>query len=151
MNVYLFMIRKMAKPTPKNPLWKQRKPKRDDPAVLGKLEQAFALDCTIKEACYYAGIHPDTYFELVKDRPELADRFDALREKPVLLARQEVVNWLKGNPEFSLKYLERKRRKEFALRIEEETKETKEINLNINVKDMSVEELEKIRKDLLNN
>jgi len=39
---------------------------------------------------------------------------EALKLKPVFKARQEVVKGLEGNPEFSLKFLEKKLRKEFG-------------------------------------
>lgn len=108
----------MARPTKKNPLGKQKKPKRDNPETIRKLEEAFALDCTVWEACYYANISQDTYYDLVRDRPELLEIFTRLRERPVLIARQTVVNNLKENPELSLKYLERKRKAEFSTRTE---------------------------------
>jgi hypothetical protein len=125
----------MAKPTPKNPLWEQTKPKQDNPATVKKLEEAFALDCTVWEACFYAEISHQTYYNLLEQRPELIERFKALREKPVLLARQVLINGINWkttkdkttwvvttitppNPELALKYLERKRKNEFALRTE---------------------------------
>jgi len=86
--------------------------------VLDKLEQAFALDCTIEEACLHANINPSTYYVWVKKDKKLSERFNALRNKPVLLARKTLVEGLKDNPELSLKYLERKRKSEFSLRME---------------------------------
>jgi hypothetical protein len=56
-----------------------------------KLEEAFALDCSIGEACFYADISQATYHNWVNANPNLLERFNALREKPVLLARQEVI------------------------------------------------------------
>ena len=85
-----------------------------------KLEEAFALDCSIGEACFYADISKVTYHNWVNKNPELLNRFDALREKPVLMARQTVVRALKDNPDMALKYLERKRKKEFSTRAEQE-------------------------------
>jgi hypothetical protein len=60
-----------------------------------------------------------------------------LREKPVLIARQTVVKSLKDNPEMALKYLERKRKKEFSTRTE--TDITGDLSMNIKV--MSDDEL----------
>ena len=99
----------------------QIKQKLDKPETIHKLEQAFALDCSIPEACLYADICKQSYYNLLKDRPELIDRFDSLRNKPVLLARQEVIKWMKDNPELALKYLERKRKDEFSLKTENDT------------------------------
>jgi len=86
--------------------WKMTK------AVLGKLEQAFAIDATIREACFYADINEDTYYRWVKEDPKLSEKFSRLRQKPVLTARQSVVGNLK-DPEFALKYLKNKKNKEF--------------------------------------
>ena len=96
----------------------QVKQKLDNPIVIQKLEEAFALDCTIWEACFYAEIVPQTYYNLISSKPELLDRFTALRNNPVLLARQELVKGLVDNPELALKYLERKRKDEFSTKQE---------------------------------
>lgn len=79
-----------------------------------KLEEAFALDCTINEACFYADITKQTYYNRIEKNPALVDRFEALREKPVLLARQSVITNMKTNGELALKYLERKKKSEFT-------------------------------------
>ncbi len=109
-----------------------------DDAIIAKLEQAFAYDCTVLEACSYANISKDTFYRYVKAHPEFGDRIAQLREMPVLAARQTVVTALKHNPDLALKYLERKKRKEFATRTEQEQKQVSEFdNLDDN-------ELEKI-------
>jgi len=86
--------------------------------VIGKLEQAFALDCTVKEACFFAWIHIDTYYDFLSKNPKYSDIFEALRESPVLLARQSVITNMKKNWELALKYLERKRKNEFTPKTE---------------------------------
>ncbi len=97
---------------------KGQKKQKQTPEVIAKLEYVFSIDGTIREACFYADIGESTYYDWVKNDKKLLERFERLREKPVLKARREVVEGLKGNPEFSLKYLERKRKKEFSLRTE---------------------------------
>jgi len=79
-----------------------------------KLEQAFAIDATIKEACFYADISPQTYYNWIETRPELLERLNALREKPVLQARQTIADNLKNDPKVAQWYLERKRKDEFS-------------------------------------
>lgn len=96
------------------------RPSKMSEEKIKKLEEAFALDCSIGEACFYADISKVTYHNWVNKNPELLNRFDALREKPVLMARQTVVKSLKDNPDMALKYLERKRKAEFSPRIETE-------------------------------
>ena len=108
----------------------QIKPKLDNPEVIKKLEEAFALDCSIWEACFYADISIQTYYNIIDDKPELLDRFTALREKPVLMARQEVVKGFKWNPELALKYLERKRKNEFSTKTESDNNIKWELSIN---------------------
>ena len=102
----------------------QIKPKLQDPMIIKKLEEAFAFDTTIQEACFYADISPQTYYNLLESKPELLERFEALRNKPVLMARQEVVKGFKWNPDLALKYLERKRKNEFSTKQEVDNKIT---------------------------
>ncbi len=95
--------------------WKQ------SPEAIRKLEEAFALDATIDEACFYADISPDTYYRWIKERPELSERFAALRNKPVLAARQTVLKAIQGgDQDIALKYLERKRSDEFSPKVKQE-------------------------------
>lgn len=104
----------MARPTKNNPNGEQISPKMTDEAIQ-KLEQAFAIDATVGEACFYADISTSTYYNWVGANPKLLDKFERLRNKPVLTARQSVVKGL-GDPEFALKYLKNKRNKEFSER-----------------------------------
>lgn len=77
-----------------------------------KLEEAFSYDASPKEACFYAGVGVSTYYEWLNRWPKLAERFEEVRQHPVLLARQTIVNNLK-NPATAAWYLERKAKKEF--------------------------------------
>ena len=80
-----------------------------------KLEEVFALDGTNEEACFWAGISKQTFYNWVKDNPDMKERFDSLRQRPFLKARQTVISGIDGNPEFALKYLERKKKLEFGI------------------------------------
>lgn len=86
--------------------------------VIAKLEQVFAMDGTIQEAIYFAGISKDSYYDFLKLNPEYSERFEALRNKPVLLARQTVVKKLSENYSNAMDYLSRKAKKEFSQRTE---------------------------------
>lgn len=108
------------------------RPTKMTPMVRKKMEEATALDATVEEVCFYAGISKDTYYKWIKKDNKLSDYLTALRNKPVLKARQEVIKGLTDNPEFSLKYLERKRKNEFSTRVENDiTTKGKSLN-NIN-------------------
>jgi len=102
-----------------------------NPEVILKLEEAFSFDCTVAEACFFAGIGEACYYENVKVRPDLKERFEALRNDPVLKARQSVIKAFTADPNLALKYLERKRRTEFALRQELTGEDGKDLSINL--------------------
>ena len=84
-----------------------------------KLEEAFAVGASDLEACFYADISKQTLYSYQDRHPEFVDRKERLKERPVLLARQTVVTTMsKGDGDLALKYLERKRRNEFSLKMD---------------------------------
>lgn len=87
-------------------------------AVLQKLSAAFAIDATIEEACFYADISPATYYLWKLEAPEQFETLERLRNTPILAARETLAKSVKSDPAMALKYLERKRKAEFALRSE---------------------------------
>lgn len=70
------------------------------------------------EACLYAGISKSTFYNYQIKNPAFVDRKELLKETTILQARQTIVKSLKLNPDMALKYLERKRKSEFSLRVE---------------------------------
>jgi hypothetical protein len=87
--------------------------------AIRKLGEAFAIDATIAEACFYANISIDTYHRWVKENPKLSDQFERLRQTPILKARETVAKSL-DNVTDAKWYLERKRKGEFSPRVETE-------------------------------
>lgn len=85
--------------------------------TINKLEEVFALGGTDKEACFYAGISHQTLYSYQEKHPEFVERKEALKEKPILKARNTLVNAL-NIPEYALKFLERKKKDEFSTRSE---------------------------------
>lgn len=81
---------------------------------INKLETAFSFDCSIDEACLYAGITPPTYYKWLKKNPELVKRFELLRNTPILAARKTVVKKLEESYTNAMDYLSRKRKGEFS-------------------------------------
>ena len=51
-----------------------------DDNVIQKLAYAFRCDCTINEACAYAGIHPNTYYEKIKKDKSFMELMDKSKE-----------------------------------------------------------------------
>jgi len=99
------------------------------PDVIRKLEETAALDATIEEMCFYAGISPDTYSRYLKANPKFAVRIAALREKPILAARQAVVKYSTDSYANAIDYLSRKRKKEFSTRTELTGEDGKELGV----------------------
>ena len=94
----------------------QKKQKFTD-AYVKKLEEVFAMDGTVEEACYYANISRTSYYNWIKEKPELEEQFNRLRNKPVLKARQEVMKGLNCYSN-AMDYLKRKKKTEFGDNIE---------------------------------
>ena len=92
------------------------------PETVNKLEEVFAIGGSDEEACFYANISKQTLYNYQDKYPEFIDRKEALKEKPILKARQTVVKAL-DNPMDAKWYLEKKRKKEFG--------NTEEQNINI--------------------
>ena len=101
------------------------------PETIQKLEEAFALGASDGEACFFADISNTTLYNYQLKNPGFIERKNSLKESPILKARTEVINGFKGNPELALKYLERKRKKEFSLRTENETEIKGEVEVII--------------------
>lgn len=131
----------MARPTESNPEGEQISPKLTEGTLL-KLEQAFAIDATVNEACAYADISKTTYYRWLEEHPELSDRFERLRQKPMLAARNTMVKALQSDADFALKYAERKMKKEFSTK--QEIEQTGKLDITVKFEDLSDEELEKI-------
>lgn len=107
-------------------VWKIRKdgkfdtgrPTRIDESVLAKLHQAFSIGCNDEEACAFADIHPSTLYEYQKKNPEYTEYKQQLKNKPILEARNTVVQNLRKDPKLALEYLKCKRKDEFGTRTE---------------------------------
>ena len=98
--------------------WVGGRPTKMTLETIKKLEEAFSLDCTVDEACFYAWISHVTYHAFINKNKEYLNRFKALKNRPVLLARQSVVKNMQADWNLALKYLERKRKDEFSPRQE---------------------------------
>ena len=89
---------------------------KNEKEVIPKLEQVWSIGGTDKEACFYAEISPPALCRYLQKHPAVSERKEALKQGPILKARREVVTGLTGNPEFALRYLERKLPDEFGLK-----------------------------------
>ncbi|MDP7477165.1 MAG: hypothetical protein QF442_01830 [Candidatus Peribacteraceae bacterium] len=89
------------------------------PAVVQKLLEAFRLDLPIEEACKYACIAKQTYYNHCKN-DEFLDEMEHAKMEATLKARRTVIEKMEDDGSLSLKYLERKRKEEFSPRVEQQ-------------------------------
>ena len=103
------------------------RPLKIDKDILGKLEQAFKIGATDREACFYAGINPDTLYEYQKKHPEFTEQKEVWKQNPVMKAKNTIFKSL-DDPKTAQWYLERKCKAEFSTQSKLEL-ESKGINI----------------------
>lgn len=82
--------------------------------VIDKLEKAWAMGCSDKEACLYANIGITSLHLYQQHNPDFITRKEILKQNPVLKARQKVVTEISSDVRTAQWYLERKCRDEFS-------------------------------------
>lgn len=98
--------------------------RRGRPTVFGqdtvhKLEQAFAIGCTVEEACFVSGVSRSAYYKRLEDDVHFMDKMKRAKLFMVIQARHTVCKAIQaGDISTSLWYLERKRKDEFSLKSE---------------------------------
>ena len=152
-------LRKIDKYKVKNKTGRKYFDGKDVQSVIAKLEAVWALDGTDEEAAFYADISKTSLCRYLQSHVAISQRRDALRNNPVLKARQTVVNNLadkkdkagniieKADPNFALRYLERKRAREFAMKQDIEHSGS----IKNEYTDLSKEELERLTKEKIKN
>ena len=103
------------------------RPPKIDKDTLGKLESAFKMGATDREACYYANINPDTLYEYQKKNPDFTEQKEAWKQNPVLKAKHTIYKNL-DDAKTAQWYLERKCKEEFSTQSKLEL-ESKGINI----------------------
>ncbi len=80
----------------------------DPGVVVAKLARAFAMDCTVKEACFYAGISRDSFYRFCNKYPEFRNSLESFRMSPILSAKMAFIDAfaVHGNWWAAFKYLE---------------------------------------------
>ena len=96
----------------------QGRPKRITQKDLRKLEVAFAYDCTVEEACVFAGVPVRTFYDFLEMQPGFSQTIEQLRNIPIVLSRKAVVETAHYNSGRAMDYLSRKRKDEFSNKLE---------------------------------
>lgn len=100
-------------------------------SVLQKLEEAFAIGASDREACLIADISPTTLYEYQKTHTEFTERKTLLKDLPKYRARTTVNKFLSTDPDIAKWYLERKAKDEFSTRVESTGAEGKPVNVSV--------------------
>lgn len=85
--------------------------------TVAKLKQAFLMGCDVTEACAYAEISRDAYYDYCKKEPAFPTKVEDWQQNPILKAKATVYKNL-DTTEIARWYLERKKKSEFAQRSE---------------------------------
>lgn len=119
------------------------------PEVISKLEKAFAMGSSVTEACFYADISRQVYYQYINSHPDLKDRVKRLQSNPVLRARNVIMTALsEGDVAIAKWYLERKRRIEFgpnpAVSIQQSVENNGNNTTTVNAHDAYYDELDRM-------
>lgn len=119
------------------------RPRKITNEVVGKLEYAFMKGFNISEACDYAAISRDTYYEKLKKSKEFSDRMERAKTNLQRKAKLNLAEAIEsGNLDESKYYLERKCKDEFS--VKQEINVAGEINHSNPFESLTTEELKKL-------
>ncbi len=91
---------------------------KDKDIVLAKCQEVWGLGGTDEEASFFADISVSSLNRYLAKNKKVRELRDRLKERPILMARQSVLNHLKNDGGLALKFLERRKRDEFSTRVE---------------------------------
>lgn len=101
--------------TPNKPMGTRGRPTVMTQDVLTRLQLAFETGASDREATLFAGIDEKTLYNYQEKNPEYVQQKEQWKDKPLFIARQAVIKDIQnGNGDLALKYLERKKKDEFA-------------------------------------
>lgn len=115
---------KVLKNLDKNP--RGRPANLNNPEILIKIQQAFAIGCTDEEACAYAKISKSALYDYQSQHPDFLEEKERLKKEPILKAKHTIVKSL-DDAKNAQWYLERKSKDEFSLRSELTGKDGKDL------------------------
>lgn len=98
------------------------------PETIAKLEEAFLVGASDKEACLIANIAPSTLYNYCQEHKDFLERKEELKEMVKYKARKNISDAIdEGDKQLSQWYLERKVKEEFAQRSEVTGKDGKDL------------------------
>ena len=82
--------------------------KKLDPDAVSKLRQAFAIGCTVEEACFYAEIATSTYYRWIEKYPKLEKYVKEMGHRLGVKSKENVAKIIEsGDVANAWRYLER--------------------------------------------
>ena len=92
---------------------KRWRPSKLNDITVGKLEEVFKRDWSVSEACSYAGIHRDTYYEYLNKNKEFSDRMERARAFPFIYAKKKLFEAINSKDiniaaKYALEFLKRR-------------------------------------------
>lgn len=63
------------------------RPTKKTPELMEKLKYAFSINCTNEEACAYAGIHPDTFYDRINNDKDFSDKIKMFKQQYLIDVR----------------------------------------------------------------
>lgn len=88
-----------------------------DHDTVRKLEQAFAIGCTVEEACFVSGVSRSAYYKRLEDDEQFMDKMERSKLYMIIQSRHTVYKAIQaGDVKTSMWYLERKRKDEFGIK-----------------------------------
>jgi hypothetical protein len=111
----------MTKKKPKSEHKETGRPTIMNDLTIAKLKEGFAQGFSVRNACIWADISQDTYFNYCKKNPNFSDQCKTLQQKPLIksiLVINKALN--EGDVSTAKWYAERKAKDEFSLKTETE-------------------------------
>lgn len=92
--------------------------KVDIDKLITNIEPYLKEGCSLHEACLHGIVPYTTVIDYYNNDEELRKKIDRLQNEPILRARESLNKGVLDNPELALRYLERKKKDEFSLKID---------------------------------
>lgn len=119
------------------------RPKKITKEILRKLEEAFLLGLSDREACLYADLATSTFYDYCKEHKGFSERKELLKDNMKMQSKINIANKInKGDIDLSLWYLERKCKDEFSSK--QEIQHSGNMSINNPMSGLTTEELRKL-------
>lgn len=129
------------------------RPTKKTPEVVKKLCDAFKIDATVEEACWYAGISKVIFYKWYKEDEEFFNEIESAKTFAFIVARKKLMQSMDSENEAiaqrgAIEFLKRRDRR-YADRIEGKIDGDVEVSGEVKLDGKTMIELEDMRKKFL--